>query len=123
MEYTYEINVIVKIIIVRVFGDLYSLEVAIMDKEIRTKAKELNYKIIFDFRETHNYISILDAYLWYKNNYSNSFFNLSCISVAKITNESDMSFFQFFETTLNNYGVNIKMCTDEISAYKWLENF
>jgi len=122
MRYSYVLNHGIKIIIVKVIGDLHTNDVAKMDKEIRIKAKELNYKIIFDFRETKNYISISDAYNWFSNNYKNSFFNLCFIPVVKISNEKDKSFFQFFETTMINRGVNVKMCADEISAYHWLEN-
>jgi len=123
MKYTYEIYPDIKIISVRLFGELYTKEVALMDKEIRLKAKELNCKIVFDFRNTTNHMSVVDAYYWFHEVYNTDLFNLKDISVVKITNKADEPFFRFLGLTSNNKGSKIKICEDEISAFQWLEQF
>jgi len=123
MKYTYEIYPDIKILSVRLFGELYTKEVALMDKEIRLKAKELNCKIVYDFRDTKNHMNIVDAYYWFDAVSNTDLFNLKDICVAKITNKADEPFFHFFELTSNNKGSRIKICEDEISAFRWLEQF
>jgi hypothetical protein len=121
MKYTIEIYSDIKILNVRLFGELYTREVALMDREIRLKAREMNCKIVFDFRETRNYISITDAYYWFDARYNKAFFNFMHVPVVYITNERDESFFYFFEITSKNKGAALKICKDEISAFQWLE--
>ena len=123
MKYTYEIYPDIKIISVRLFGELYTKEVALMDKEIRSRAKELNFKIVFDFRDTKNHMSYVDAYYWFHEVHNTDLFNLKDIYVAKITNKDDEPFFRFFGLTSNNKGSRIEICEDEISALQWLEQF
>ncbi|MFA5046246.1 MAG: hypothetical protein WC542_09990 [Paludibacter sp.] len=121
MEYTCENDSDNKILIIRLFGELYSNEVALMDKEIRLKAQILDYKIVYDFRETINDMSITDAYYWFVADYNKTLFELKHIPVALITNREDVHFFNFFETTSINKGARIKICEDEFSAFQWFE--
>jgi hypothetical protein len=123
MKYTCDIYPDNKILNVKLSGDLYTKEVALMDTEIRLKAKELNCKIVFDFRETMNYISIADAYYWFVAEFNKVLFDLKYIPAVHITNEQDESFFRFFGITSNNKGALVKICKDEISAFQWLTQF
>jgi len=123
MKYTYDIYPDNKILRVKLTGDLHTKEVALMDTEIRMKAKELNCKIVFDFRETINHMSLGDAYYWFVNNFNNTLSDLKYIPIVKIVNAHDESFFNFFGLTSNNKGGRIKICKDEISAFHWLEQF
>jgi hypothetical protein len=123
MKYTYEIYPDNRILSVRLSGELYAGEVALMDKEIRLKANGLNYKIVYDFRETTNHISVADAYYWFSLEHNKALFDLKYIPVVKITNEQDKDFFDFFGITSNNKGATIKICKDETSAFQWLEQF
>ena len=50
MKYTYEINSDTKTINVTTIGDLRTTDMATMELEIRMKAKEMKYKIIYDHR-------------------------------------------------------------------------
>jgi len=123
MEYTIETYSDLKVLRVRLLGELHAREVALMDKEIRLKAKELNYKIVFDFRETKNHISITDAYYWFDARYNKVLFDFKHVPVVYITNERDESFFNFFEITSKNKGAELKICKDEVAAFQWLEQW
>ena len=69
MEYIEEIIEDKKIILVKVKGELQAEETAEMGAKIRTKALKHGYKIILDFRETINYISILQGHRWFNDYY------------------------------------------------------
>lgn len=123
VKYTYEFNKELNVIIIRLFGELYKDEIALMDIEFRLKANELNCNIIIDFRETHNHIHIADAYFWFDKDHHSLLSNLKHIPVVQIINEEDESFFNFFELTAQNKGAKIKICKDEISAVEWLAQY
>lgn len=121
MEYTYEVHPDLKVLSVRLSGMLYKKDVALIDHEIRLKARELNYKIVLDFRDTSNYMSFGDAYFWFGTNSNNMSMDLIYIPVVHVTNEQDEYFFNFLEITSNNKGARIKTCRDQTSAFQWLE--
>ena len=110
-----------KIIVVRLSGKLYSQEFSKIDSENREKAIELGYKLIYDFSRTINHISIVEAYHWYFDFHSHKCIDSHLIPVVFLSNQNDVTFFKFFETTSLNKGFNIKMFTDEDAAIKWLE--
>lgn len=122
MEYTYEILSDCKIIKVKVIGDLVAKETAALGKIIRLKAKEMNYKILFNLTEAHNKISIFEAYFWFADHYDNIDTKLRYIPTAYLTNEKDKSFFKFFETTCLNKSIRVKMFMEKEEAFKWLIN-
>ena len=118
--YTTELRPIHKIIVVRLSGKLYSNDFSKIDSENREKAIELGYKLIYDFSKTVNYISIIEAYHWSFNSPKSVYFQL--VPVVFLSNQNDLTFFKFFETTSVNKGFNIKMFTEEDAAIKWLKS-
>ena len=122
MTYTYEINDANKTITVVTEGDLVSKEAAEMGLTILLKAKELKYRIVFDYRLSKNRISIAEAYYWFSNHYDSVDSELKFIPSVYIANENDFEFFNFFELTCNNRGIPIKVFLDEETASKWLNN-
>jgi hypothetical protein len=123
MEYTYDIIENYKVIFVKVSGILNVQEVALMGKTIRLKAKELNYKILFDFTHTKNKISTAEAYFWFTNHYDKIDMKLRYIPTAHISNEEDKSFFYFFETTCYNKCIKVKMFMEKEKALEWLKSY
>jgi hypothetical protein len=121
MKYTCEIISDYKIIKVKVVGDLTVRETASMGKAIRLKAIEINYKILFDFTQTKNKISIGDAYFWFSDNYDAIDNKLRYIKTAHLTNQVDKSDFGFFETSCFNKGISVKIFLEKEEALKWLK--
>jgi hypothetical protein len=121
MEYTFEIINDDKIIKVKVFGELTPKETALMGKNIRIKAKELNYKILFDLTEADNKVSISEAYFWFADHYDEIDIKLRYIPTAHITHERDKSFFRFFETTCYNKNIRVRMFMEHKEALEWLK--
>ena len=93
-----------------------------MDRSIRTKAKELNFSILFDFRQSKNRITMGDAYFWFTDFYEDNEKLLISIPTANLSSTEDEPFFKFFETTTNNNGIPIKMSLEEEPAIVWLVN-
>ncbi|MEI7504097.1 MAG: hypothetical protein WCJ61_12515 [Paludibacter sp.] len=121
MNYFYELIDSIITITVKTEGDITRNDFAETDRLIRTKANELNYKILFDFRNSQNCISIADAYFWFLNFYTDNENALKTIPTAHLSRVEDEPFFKFFETTTNNNGIPIKMFLEEESAMAWLE--
>ena len=120
MDYTYEINSDNKTIVVITTGDLETKEFAEMGLKILLKAKELKYKIIFDFRFSKNKILLAEAYFWFSTHYDHVDRQLKYIQSAYLTNEVDHYFYSFFELTSNNKGIPMKLFLDEAPALEWL---
>jgi len=121
MEYTYKIDAESKTIKVITKGELTTRETAAMGLEILTKAKELKYKIIFDYRLSRNRISITEAYYWFSAHYDNVDLELRKIPTAYIVNENDCEFYFFFECTSINKCIPIKVFLDENTISEWIE--
>jgi hypothetical protein len=121
MEYTYEINSESKTINVITIGDLITEEAAALGLEVMMKAKELQYRIVFDHRLSKNRISIGEAYFWFSIHYDNIDRELRSIPTAYIVSEIDWEFYSFFQCTCINKGIPIKAFLDETAALKWFE--
>jgi hypothetical protein len=121
MKYTCEIISDYKIIKVNVVGDLTVNEAASMGKTVRLKAIEMNYKILFDFTQTKNKISIGDAYFWFSDHYDTINSKLRYIKTAHLTNKIDKSDFDFFETSCFNKGISVKIFLETEKALEWLK--
>jgi len=122
MDYTLELIHSEAIVCVTVYGHLNSREAIPLGKYIRSKALELNYKIIIDFRFSINHILISDAYFWFTNHYDIVNLNFRIIPTAHITNEVNAEFFNFVQTTCQNNGIPIRLFRDLGLAKDWLSN-
>ena len=109
MNYTTEINEIDTTIIVTTTGDLKTTETAEMGLLIRLQALDLKYKIIFDFSLSKNFISCGEAYFWFADYYDGINIKFRRIPTAIITNANDADFFEFYENTCYNRGIQLKM--------------
>lgn len=122
MEYACEIDSETKTIKVITKGELTTTETAAMALKVLIKAKELKYKIIFDYRLSINRISFADAYFWYSKHYDNVDVELRKVPTAYIVNEKDWQFFSFFECTNNNKLIPIKIFRNENTIFDWFNS-
>lgn len=120
MNYIPEIITKDKVIIVRTTGELRTKELSAMCVLMRLKARDLKYKLIFDYSLSKNYISITEAYYWFSDYYDSIDKNLSDIPVAIISNVADKYFFDFVENRYTNIGIQIKVFTEEECALQWM---
>ena len=123
MKYVEEIIDDKNIIHVRVKGELHAKETAEMGSKIRTKALKHGYKIILDFKETTNYVSIIEGHTWFNDYYDKINIKLRFIPTVHLTNKANEKFFYFIETSWRNRGIRIKAMDDLEAAIKYLESF
>ena len=121
MNYSTELNENNKTITVRTTGHLKTKEIAAMGVLIRLQARDLKYKLIFDYSLSKNFITITEAYNWFSDYYDTVDLKLREIPTAIIANKEDYEFFDFYETTCNNRGIPIKIFSEDKSAMVWLE--
>lgn len=120
MNYKHRSNHHRKIITVRTTGDLTTNELAAMGILMRQKARKLNYKILFDYSLSKNYISITEAYYWFSDHYDPINKTLRYVTAAIVYNLEDEVFFDFLETTCTNAGINIKIFIEKKIALEWI---
>ena len=120
MEVVYEYDDDRKIIIIRVSGEMTIETIAPVSNENRLKAKEMNYKLLYDFRRSSYKKAIVGAYKFFEENFDETEIDVNYIPTANIINEEDVEFFKFIETTLTNRGARLKYFTDEEKGIEWL---
>ncbi len=121
MEYTEKIDDDKKIIFVKTQGRINTKVLGPLAGKTRSKAKELNYLLLFDFSKSINYISIVDAYNWPADHYDTIDKSLKFIPFAHIVNDESEGVFSFVETTWTKRGATGKVFKDEKLALEWLE--
>lgn len=123
INYVVDIDDEKKIIISRISGEVFKDETALMGLKLRTKAKELGYKLILDFRDPIIYVSIIEAHNWFKDYYNKLDENLKHIPTVLLFNDRDKELFDFVDDSWFNQGIYTKTMQDETKALNWLESF
>ena len=99
MHYTYQINHDYKMINVVTIGDLITKELASMELKITKIAKQLKYKIIYDYRLSKNKISMAEAYFWFNNLYDKVDWESRKIPLAYLSNKNNIMSYLFGNIT------------------------
>jgi hypothetical protein len=123
MKHTYIINPENQTINVEIIGSLETNELAALGLTILLKAKEINFKIVYDCRKSRTKISIAEAYYWYNTHYDHIDIELRLIPTAYIANKEDWDFYSFFECTCSNKGIPIKVFKEKADVLNWVESF
>jgi hypothetical protein len=123
MEYTTQINEPRKFLFIRISGILDIEALSAMGIAMRLKAKELNYKLLFDFRKIRPIVSVINKYNWIEDNYDHVDPLLKYIPTAHLAKEEDMKSFRMLETFWMNKGAEVKLFSEEDDAIKWLDSF
>lgn len=121
MEYEFEYDDNRKIIFIRINGELLIEESSKMGLEARLKAKEINFRLIFDFKKTTFIRSIVQAHCWPDDHYIGIDPTIKHIKTAYVVNDRDMEFWSFVETSFMNKGFNIKIFQEEKDAIEWIK--
>ncbi|MEW8033436.1 MAG: hypothetical protein AB2540_05970 [Candidatus Thiodiazotropha endolucinida] len=120
MKYEERIDDSRGIIFVKTTGTLIREKLGPAAAATRAKAKAKKYVLLFDFSESDNYLSLVDAVNWFKDYYDPIDTSLRHIRSAHLVGEQTEDFFQFVETAWLNRGGYIKVFRDEQSALEWL---
>ena len=121
MEYTQTVDDNKNIIFVKIKGPVTTEGISPLAVATRAKATELNYLLLFDFRESTNYVSIYDAQRWLFDHYDKIDFKLKFTPAAHVINGETEEFFSFVETAWGNRGAQVKLFKDKDLAIEWLD--
>jgi hypothetical protein len=121
MNYSYNLNSENKTITVITTGNYNARELETIEFQIRRKANDLKYKIIFDYRMSKISISITDFYYWFSNKYDSTNLRLKLIQSAYLVNDNDWDAYTFFECTSANNSIPVKVFLEENAANDWLK--
>ncbi|MBP1677134.1 MAG: hypothetical protein H6Q20_1693 [Bacteroidetes bacterium] len=120
LRYFYTIDIVNKIIYVKISGNIYENEAAEMGIFFRKKALETDCKLFFDFSEAYNFILMGSAYFWFEHYYDKIDEKIRYTPTAYIMNPEQESFYNFIQTVCLNHGINIRVYKSEEQAVKWL---
>ncbi len=91
-----------------------------MTRDVRKKAFDLGYGLLYDVTKISLGVGIPDAYFFPRdiaNIYEDPMHRIGKVAIAY---ESDKDFWEFFETTAQNTGVDVVVFCEIEKALKWL---
>lgn len=122
MEYNYSIDMVNKIIHVKVTGDIHETDAAEMGVLLRRKALDLNCKLFLDLSDAVSYILMGTAYFWVERRYDVVDERMRYISTAYLINPEQESYYNFIQTVCLNHGVKVRVFDVEDDAINWLKS-
>lgn len=122
MQYTEEVVNEKKIIVARIMSDMKAKDIALKTIATRTRAKNLGFGVLVDFRKVNNLVAIIEAFHWIEKHYDRVDPSLRHVSAAHITLGKDKDFLGFLETAWQNRGVMVRLFSTEKQALNWLED-
>jgi len=123
MDHSYEINEITRTITVVLVGEVHANDFAKLDVKVCSLALKLDYKLIFDFRNTIVRIGLGEAYFWFSDHLDKINTSFRRIPTAHIVDDLNEPFFRFVEVAWTNRGIRTKKFKDVKSALEWLDQF
>lgn len=119
MTYSEDVDEVNRIVSITVTGTL-NHELGPLAAASRARAKALGYFVLFDFSESHNYFSIVEAVDWFRKYYDPVDPTLKHVPSAHVVGDQSEDFFRFLEDAWMNRGGNVRMFKDQPSALEWL---
>jgi len=122
MEFVYWFDTLLdsKIIIVRVFGELFLEDFVTINKVFRQKAVELNYSLILDFKASINNLNYNQISYFKQFVCLQELDRYKHIPTVYLTNLKDKGIFEFIEAISIDYGLVVKCAQDERAATDWV---
>ena len=122
MEYNYSIDMVNKIIHVKVTGDIHETEAAEMGVLLRRKALDLKCKLFLDLSDANCHILMGTAYFWVERRYDVVDERMRYISTAYLINPEQESYYNFIQTLCLNHGIKVRIFKSEDDAIGWLKS-
>jgi hypothetical protein len=120
MKYDVHIQDKNKIVLCVCKGMLDLASAKLMARDVRKRAFELGYGLLYDVTNVSLGVTIADAY-FFPRNAGNIYEDLAHRSgKAAIVYKSDKDYWKFYETTSKNAGVNVLVFCETKEALEWL---
>jgi len=121
VEHVVEVHEESRVIIVRLYGEVTVGRLVPVAMQERMLAREMDYGVVFDFRESQLRISRADAFYFLARHYNPVDPSIKYIRTAHLVAEKDRDFFMFLEVSWVNRGALLRVFEDEREAIGWLE--
>ena len=120
MDYDIDIDNKKKVVLSTCRGMLDLASAKSMTRDVRKRAYELGYRLLYDVSNVSLSVGIIDAYS-FPRDMENIYEDLRHRkSKAAIVYKFDKDFWEFFETTARNAGVNVMLFCEKEKALEWL---
>ena len=122
MDYKLSIDNINKVVIATCEGQINIVSVRPMIRELRQKAYELNYGVMYDVSSATLKAKLFDAYQLPRE--SEDLYESPAHRRGKvaIVYKAEKDFWEFLETTALNSGLLVKVFSERGEAFEWLQN-
>ena len=122
MEYYVDIDDRNQVVLCVCKGTLDLASAKAMTRDVRKQSFELGYGLLYDITNVSLSVGITDAYFYPRDtaNLYEDFIHRK--NKAAIIYKADNEFLEFFETTAQNTGVNIKLFRNREEAIEWLSS-
>lgn len=120
MEYDVEIDSGNQVVLCVCKGTLDLASAKSMTKDVRKRASDSDYGLLYDVTNVSLGVGIFDAYFFprdMENIYEDSTHRYG---KAAIIYKADKEFWEFFETTSRNAGLDVKLFRQREDAIEWL---
>ncbi len=122
MEYEERILHEKSIIILKVRGEFAFIEIVKLAIKYRKKALQLNYRLIFDLKNTKSDVSVTEVQSYFDDHIYPEDKKLLDVPVGYVCSEHDFVFFKLMQQIWDNKGVFIMIFKDLESGLHWFEN-
>jgi hypothetical protein len=120
MEYDVEIDGRNQVVLCVCKGILDVALAKAMTRDVRKRSFELGYGLLYDVTDVSLGVGIVDAYFFPRDIASLYEDPLHRSVKAAIVYKADKEFWEFFQTTAQNAGVNVKLFHRREKAIEWL---
>ena len=122
MEYDVEINKKNKVVLCVCKGALDLASAKAMTRDVRKQSFELGYGLLYDVTSVSLGVGIVDAYSYPRDIKGLYEDHTHRSGKAAIIYKADKEFWEFFETTARNAGVNVRLFRKREEAIEWLSS-
>ena len=120
MEYDVKIDARNQVVLCVCKGTLNLASAKAMTRDVRKQSFELGYGLLYDVTNVSLGVGIVDAYSYPRDTAELYEDPRHRYGKAAITYKADKEFWEFFETTARNAGVNVKLFRKREEAIEWL---
>lgn len=112
-----------KILIITYHGELNLQTLVNTALEVRNKALQLRYRLLIDFTQINNQLSLFEGQSWIQKYLDPVNKELRNIPTVYIVKEVDFGFFKALQQIWDNHGIEIVIFRERDLGLEWLKKY
>lgn len=108
------------ILFVKIYETMETKDIYKLGREVREKAYEKGYKLVFDFTDCSNSILAAEACYWFPYYYEVDEQNFKKIATALIKKPKDADYYKETEFRFRKNNLQVKIFSEKQPAIEWL---